>query len=514
MAKPHHYQLYSAAESRSIDSRTISDFGLPGFTLMELAASQAARHISGEIRPGQSITACCGKGNNAGDALAVARLLAEEGFPVQVYFPGGTDGLSDDAAANLNLLKILREKGTPGEIEIFIDTQPDISGDTIVIDGLFGTGISRDVAAPYDTAIKRINASDAVVFAMDIPSGLNADTGEIMGCAVRANTTFIFGTRKTGLYCGQAQDFCGVRIFCPLPFPSYLCKQERPVRMFNQSSLECLEARLQEFRNTRRASHKYENGNVHIVGGSPGLTGAVVMASRAAWNTGCGSVQVYCTKDLSSAYDAHLVEQTRTIIPPHKGKIITPESVEAIAVSIDKRPGPVVIGPGLGRSPESLQAVKELILELDHTTPVLIDADALLALDKETREHLYPELPMIVTPHPGEQNRMHGRNAHVPEDVAIQMNDFANRQNLVYAAKGLPMIIGTASGSWVSGYDTRIFSRTGFGDVLAGKTAGLVSQIPQHQLSPDTMADMLRLAMLQMVVRAEKSGMPSPGGVI
>ena len=192
---PHSYQLFTAASSRKLDADTINEFGISGITLMEIAGTRAADFILSEMEAGSHGLFLCGKGNNAGDALVVARILAEHDFECTVVFIKGSETLSDDSSVNL---KRLRELGKNVRIHHHLDDFDRSAAFDFIVDGMLGTGLNSDIRSPYDSVIEWVNETEIPVFAMDIPTGLHADSGKKMGNAVIADFTLAFGSLKQG----------------------------------------------------------------------------------------------------------------------------------------------------------------------------------------------------------------------------------------------------------------------------------------------------------------------------
>lgn len=501
----YHNQLFTARASEALDQASIREFGLPGFTLMELAATGVAAELRKVFAPKSRALICCGTGNNGGDALALARLLAEAGHEIHVYAPGGLRGLSKNAAHNCNLLKILKQKGTPGRIflpEIPEELPHNANTDfDAVIDGLLGTGLSRPVEGHYHDAITFMNRLDAPVYALDIPSGLSADTGEVLGVAVKAAITFMLGTRKRGCYLGEGPDYCGRHVFCPLPFPGYLAERQfrkehadQPVWLWQATA----EADMNITKKSR-PEHKYENGNVYLAAGSPGLTGAAILAAKAAWNTGCGSVAVFAPRELMPAYDAHFVEQTRIAVSSDGDGYFNEHSADEIIEQLRSRPGVLVLGPGLGRGAQAVAFVKKLLTNLN--TPVILDADGFTALAAfDSLEDINPGLPLLVTPHPGEQQRLHGKHADNPETLQGFLSAFPCRRKMFYLAKGFPLMMASHEQTLITDYDSRLFNRTGYGDLLSGYIAGYLSQTE----APDALMNMQKAAQKGLLTGYEQ----------
>lgn len=510
MSQPQHSYLFSARESREIDRETITSFGISGFTLMELAAKGAADLIQRNHPATSRVLALCGKGNNGGDALAVVRRLAEEGYHTDIYFPLGSENLSPDTLANFRLLQKLVEFGTAGTIR-FLDKFPDPNSYNCIVDGIFGTGLERNVAGEPARIIEKINAaSGPYVYAMDIPSGLHSDTGKVMGVAVKAHFTCFFGTRKVGGYVGDSFDYCGTRVFTELPFPAYLMNPERPIQLLDTETPSVNYNHI----SVKPVAHKYENGNVYVVGGSPGLTGAVVMAANAAWSTGVGSVTVFAPEKLSAAYDKHFVEIMRKVVPSDNAGNFIPEAEKLILEEVKRRPGVVIIGPGIGKKESAKKLVGTLLSKLDGV--VVLDADGFTFLgDKKVMEAINPDIRLIFTPHPGEQQTVFGSVPASPNEALQMLNRLPCKANSVGLFKGLPSQVVSAARSHVTGYDTRIFARTGYGDVLTGLIAGRCAKpVNKNESKTEMLHNLVCDSLLFTYKEMLKHNNPSPVALI
>lgn len=451
--------LYTAEETREIDRATIEEFGIDGFTLMEIAANRAADIIGSRFSSSCRVLAVCGKGNNAGDALAASRILADHSFKVDVLFAFGTDGLSPDTEKNHSLLK----KNKTGYIR-FIDA-PDFESYDLILDGLLGTGINADITGKAASLIDSINASAAVTCAMDIPSGIHGTTGKVMGRAVEAGFTCMFGTRKLGCYLNDGPRYAGERLLCRLPFPAHIMKQEYPVALADEKHADPL--------TRKKSAHKYEAGVVYIIGGSPGLSGAAILSAKAAWSAGSGAVTAIIPKGLSPAFDTHLVEQMRFMCGSSEDVFFKPDHISDVLKKTGEKPGVVLLGPGIGRNSETIKFTIEFLKNF--TGRLVLDADGLYALSRYSPDVINPEITCILTPHPGELKRLHGLAETSPHRLREIIKTYPNPEKTTLVAKGNPTIAAGLNESAVTGYDTSDFARAGFGDVLAGSIAGIFS---------------------------------------
>ncbi len=440
-----------------MDEKTISEFGIDGFTLMEIAGTRAADLIMSETPLGSHGIFFCGKGNNGGDALVIARLLSQQDYRVTVCFLSGTEDLSPDADKNYRLLQKL---DTDIEIKTWNDLYP--SKYDFVVDGMLGTGLSSDVRSPYSDAIQWINQQQAPVFALDVPTGLNADSGEIMGTAVQADFTLSFGALKTGFYLNEGFDTVGEVILCELSFPN---KYKNPTAyLIDESWVEA---------NTptpKKRNHKYDEGVLYIIAGSEGLTGAGILAARSAWSTGLGAVVLITPKGLLQIYEKQLEQIIKKPVGERDELIFKQSHLEEVQKILKEKPGKLLIGPGLGRRKDTIRFTQELLKNF--AGDVVIDADALFALSEMENWEKPESANWILTPHPGELTSLVKKNLTNDRERLNSVSALAAEKNITILSKGMPGIIGTENGkSYITGYDTRIFSRAGFGDVLAGKAS-------------------------------------------
>lgn len=465
---PYPYHLCSAEQCRRMDERTINEFGIDGFTLMEIAGTKAADFILSEIEVNSHGLFICGKGNNAGDALVVARILSEKGHPVTICFAGGTDSLSNDTSKNYELLKKL--KGTI----TFIEWEPALTFKEydFVVDGMFGTGLNSEVRTPYDDIIRKINSSDSIVFSLDLPSGLHADTGRKIGIAVLADFTISFGALKTGFYLNDGFEHTGEIVLCELPFPNHYKEKSAFLiheKWFTESDI-----------NQKPREHKYDGGVLYIIAGSEGLTGAAVLAAQSAWGTGVGAVVLITPKGLLNIYEKNLTQIIKKPVGSDDDTHFSMAHLEQIQSFLNEKPGSLLIGPGLGRAPETITFIQNLLS--DFSGNVVIDADALFALSESDGWKKPDNANWILTPHPGELKKLLTSEIQDDFDRLILVSKTAKEENVTILSKGFPCILGTTLGdTYLTVYDTRIFSRAGFGDILAGKVSGYLLTLKESE---------------------------------
>jgi len=484
--------LATGEQSRETDRQTIESFGIPGETLMEIAGNRAADLImddyplSREIGTGHRnplhVLFVCGKGNNAGDAFVIARILMSYGYHVSLFPVMGTNGLSPDAQRNFDrLMELSREM----EAEIPVHQKwPAPDSFDLVVDGVFGTGLEREVGPPIAGCIEKINRSGKPVIALDIPSGIHSETGEVLGCAVQAVKTIQFGIRKLGCYLGAGPVYCGERAMVRLPFPP-IYKEEirmRLVDMSLQPERALHPGRVATAdpggRLSRIQKHKYNNGVVHVIGGSPGLTGAPLYAARAAWSLGMGAVTLIYPAAWSVPMDSQAPQLIKKPVGDFESDFFTEEDAEPVLNWLEEKQGVVVIGPGIGREEETAVFARRVIAEC--ASPMIIDADALHFL--RGYEHIISGKEdsgqVILTPHPGELAMLTGEAGGGDHERLTNAAALSERLGCVVLSKGNPTFVHSPADrqSLVTPYETTVFSRAGFGDTLAGHLAAFLSR--------------------------------------
>lgn len=479
--------LATGEQSREADRLTIGEFGITGETLMEIAGNRAADlimadHVNGDRPWPPRVLFVCGKGNNAGDAFVVARILLGYGCHVALLPVLGTDGLSPDAQRNFDrLMKLSRELGA--EVTT-CQKWPGADTFDLIVDGIFGTGLEREIASPVSGIVDRMNRSGKPVVALDIPSGIHSDTGEVLGCAVRAAKTIQFGIHKLGCHIGEGPRHSGERFMVRLPFPP-VCKRAIRARLIDLSlkPLKALQmtggGAADHGRDAARAGrHKYNNGVVHVIGGSAGLTGAPVYAARAAWSLGMGAVTLTYPAAFSTAMETLAPELVKKPAGGQGSEFFTEDDADAVLGHLADKQGVVVLGPGIGRQGPTAAFVRRIIEEC--SSPMIIDADALHCIPGHEQMIAGKAQPgqVILTPHPGELAVLAGKKAENDYERMMHSLALSERLGCMVLAKGNPAFVHSAADfqMLVTPYETTVFSRAGFGDTLAGHLAAFLSR--------------------------------------
>lgn len=441
-------RLYRVAQARQLDGLAITEQPIAGFELMQRAGRATWDLLTETWHKAKHIVVVCGAGNNGGDGYIVAAHALADGRQVSVLALHPHESLQGDAYTAAR--KYLDAGGGISNFSVEALLQADV-----IVDALFGTGLDRDVSGDYLAAIHSINTAGKPILAVDIPSGLNADTGKVMGAAVRANITLSFIARKQGLYTGDAAACCGVMKFTDLGVAQRILDQA-PVA----SDLLQIKSLLGLLSKRLRTAHKGHYGHLLVVGGDYGYAGSVRMCAETAARSGAGLVSV-------ATRQAHAM-----LIPVARPELMASgvdESADLQALLV--RASVVAIGPGLGQTDWSAALLAKV---LDTRLPLVVDADALnlLAQDPVHRDN------WVLTPHPGEAARLLGTSvAEIEADRFAAANAIQNSFGGVVVLKGSGTLIADHSGRVsVCAAGNPGMASGGMGDVLTGLIAGLICQ--------------------------------------
>lgn len=470
--------VLGSAQARAFDRFVAEQCAVPTLLLMENAGRAAAEILhrrldseraaeSGRRKAPQRRVVCvCGTGNNGGDGLVLARQLLGHGHSVQVLITGGRDALSPDARVNFDAWR-----GLGGELRELAEGElPDASGSLwngahLIVDALFGTGLSRPLTGPHRALVDSINATDVDVVSLDVPSGMNADTGAVMGAAIIACLTITFGHPKTGLLTSTAPDHTGDLVVAGLGVPQRLGPALTPrARWFEAAdAASWLEARP-------RSTHKGRSGRVLVIGGAPGKTGAALLAATAALRAGAGLVTIAAFADAVQSLDSRVIEVMTRPIEPSRLEA----SLDAALASADA----VVIGPGLGLDEMARRVVDHVVLG-GHPGPKVLDADALNHFAQRAHELRDAPGPCLLTPHPAELGRMLSVGAkEVEADRFAAVDRAIELTHKTVLLKGPHTLIGEGGAPpWVVSEGHPALASGGSGDVLAGITGALITTL-------------------------------------
>jgi hydroxyethylthiazole kinase-like uncharacterized protein yjeF len=467
--RPGIWTLVGSAAMRALDAHTIETLGVPGDLLMESAGRAVAQAVLAELagRAPAEVLVVCGAGNNGGDGLVVARHLHLLNVPVRAALLTDPRGLRGDAAANLK-----RARSAGVSVESGRWRAPT---EGVIVDAIFGTGLARDVEGPAATTIRRINAARQArgaglrVVAVDLPSGLCADTGRVLGVAVRADATVCMGLPKLGLALEPGRELAGrvwvARIGIADEAPGVAPDTELWTRAAAGARLPARPP----------AAHKGTFGHVLLVAGSEGKTGAAALAAEGAGRIGTGLVTLACPAGLHDVLEIKCTEAMTAPVPDTSERAFA-ASAEGPLLRLAEARDAVGLGPGLGQAAETVKLVRALVRRI--RKPLAIDADALNALAGEAEQLAQRTAPTVLTPHPGEASRLLGiPTAEVNRDRVGVARRLARGTRSVVLLKGAASISAAPDGrAIVNPTGGPALASGGTGDVLLGMLAGLLAR--------------------------------------
>ena len=436
-------KLYRAVQIRELERIAIEEYGIASFDLMSRAGQATFQVLKKQYPDAQSIAVFCGSGNNAGDGYIIAKLALESDLNVCVYTVSASEKLKGDA---LSASQAYRSAG--GAVSLFQSEQ--LITAEVLIDALLGTGLDRAVTGLYATVIKSINRHFAPVIAVDIPSGLQADTGNVLGLAVKADYTVTFIGLKQGLFTGQAAEYCGEICYAQLAVPE---------QIFTDVTASAIRVVKNQLPLRNRYAHKGDCGHVLIIGGDLGYSGAARLAGEAALRVGSGLVSI-----ATRMKHAGLMNLNRPELMVHG--VETPAQLVLLLEKADV----IVVGPGLGLSAWAKALFNTAI---NTEKPLVIDADGLNLLAKSATV----KSNWILTPHPGEAGRLlNCSTADIQQDRFAAVLSIQANYGGVAILKGAGTLIASEHQLAVSNTGNPGMASGGMGDVLAGVLAGLLAQ--------------------------------------
>jgi ADP-dependent NAD(P)H-hydrate dehydratase / NAD(P)H-hydrate epimerase len=461
--------VLSREQMRELDRHAIEQAHVPSLVLMENAGRGAATVISRELGDGPGrVVVLAGGGNNGGDGFVVARRLMADGREVEIFLIADAGKLKGDALENHDAWKGL---GQPvhavtddASFAPLVGRLGELVASDAVVDALFGTGLDRNVEGRFASVIEAINESDARCFALDVPSGLDANTGAVLGIAVRAEATITFQNLKLGLVTNLGADHAGDVHVVDIGVPADLCQR------VGMSALAIERADVRDLVTPRAVStHKGSAGHVLAVAGSTGKTGAALLVARGALRGGAGVATICTFADAAGTLDHRVLEEMTARIDPARVEASLDEALALADV--------VAIGPGLGLGAEARRVVDHVVLGWGG--PTVVDADALTHFADRIEALQKAAGPRLLTPHPGELGRLLGCSAaDVERDRFGSLARAVERSGCVVLLKGARTLIG-APGELplvnVSG--TPALATAGSGDVLTGLCAAFASSL-------------------------------------
>jgi ADP-dependent NAD(P)H-hydrate dehydratase / NAD(P)H-hydrate epimerase len=448
--------LPDAEAMRATDRWAIEERGIPSLQLMERAGERLAEVVRA-VAPQGPVVVVCGKGNNGGDGLVVARLLDDEGREVRVLLVPDPGELQGDAAANLERLPVPAAPWSPDGLR----------GAAVVVDAVLGTGTSGAPREPVASVLQAIDAAGVPVVAADVPSGVDASTGEVAGAAVHATATATFAAGKPGLWISPGKEHAGEVHVLDIGIPGGAPIAPPPVGLIGPAVLDDVPRR-------RTAGTKFTSGHVVVAGGSRGLTGAPTLAALGAMRAGAGYVTVLVPASEQPILAIKLTEAMTRALPHEDGHHV-PAGAEEVLEAIG-RGGALVLGPGLGRADEALAFARDVAAQAE--VALVLDADGLNAHAERLDALAARTAPTVLTPHAGELGRLLGRDS---QEIAARRlhhaREAARLAQAIVVLKGDDTIVAAPDGrAAVNPLGAPMLATAGTGDVLSGVTGALLAK--------------------------------------
>ncbi|MBU1344898.1 MAG: NAD(P)H-hydrate dehydratase [Proteobacteria bacterium] len=470
--------LVTADQMQEMDKTTIESFGIPGCVLMENAGRGAVDFLLKkfkDIRP-QKIAVMAGRGNNGGDGFVMARYLMEKKFDVTVFLLSLKNKVKGDAKLNMDFAQKLCDRSrTSSIIEIpdadaFEKQKNQMRHHDLFIDAILGTGLNSDVKGIFKDAIELMNASLKPVFSIDIPSGLDSDTGQPLGVAVKADATATFAFAKAGHILFPGNTFTGELSVIDIGIPDFIA-QEKNIALFlieKNDITACFTPR--EFQ-----SHKGSFGHVLVIAGSAGKTGAAALCANAAMRCGTGLVTLGVAKSLNTSIESLVIEPMTHPLPEKDKGCLSDTCFDEIQSLLTGKQA-LAMGPGLGTRKGTKKLVENLILQT--RVPMIIDADAINCIAGNSKILKKKKAPAILTPHPGEMAGLCGMTtSDVQADRIGIASSFAKTHDCILILKGAQTVVSLPNGrSYICPTGNPGMASGGMGDVLTGMIAGFCAQ--------------------------------------
>ncbi|MCI8837453.1 MAG: NAD(P)H-hydrate dehydratase [Hungatella sp.] len=471
--------LVTGEQMKAIDGYTIHTVGIPSLVLMERAAMAVAREAEARIKAGQHVWAVCGTGNNGADGVAAARMLALKGHSVTVIVAGAPNRgtkefhVQKEIAERLKIPMVEWKDFLPGRCDLLIDA-------------LFGVGLTREIEGEYREIIEAVNGMNPqTVIAVDMPSGIHSTTGQVMGDAVKAHVTVTFGYGKLGTALYPGREYCGELVVEDIGFPDVSAKEAGPFAWtYGREDLHRMPARP-------ACSNKGTFGKVLLIAGCSGMSGAAYLAGLAAYRAGAGLVKIMTVDQNRTILQQLLPEAVVTVYSPQE---ILPDGQEP---ETEKEPGErlccssawekriekecawadvIVLGPGLGRETYAGMLVKSVLTSA--YVPIVADADGLNAIASWPQLEQYYTENIIVTPHLGEMARLTGETVErIQSNIVDTALEYGSSRGIVCVLKDAATVVTNREGQcYINTSGNSCMAKAGSGDVLAGTIGGLLSQ--------------------------------------
>jgi NAD(P)H-hydrate epimerase len=464
-------KIVTARQMQQIDQEAINNYGIPGIILMENAGLQVVNEIDKHFSPlsTKKIAIVAGRGNNGGDGFVIARHLYNRGSKVKIYLLCKQVQVRGDARINLD---IIAKMGLEIKEVLSLNQREDFGSFDLLVDAIFGTGLTSAAEGLHQEIISAMNSSGKPIISIDIPSGLSADSSELIGPHIKADFTVSFGLPKLGLHLYPAANHIGKLTIAEISIPKPLLeKEEIKVNLLTKDMIRgYLPKRKPD-------SHKGDFGHLVVIAGSLGKTGAAAMASVAALRVGAGLVTLALPRSLDIAMEANIPEvMTLPVAETPEGTIDLEAKGEILKFLRAMKIELLAIGPGITTHPRTGQLVKELLNEV--SLPIVLDADGINILSVHQKILKQRKGSLILTPHPGEMARLIDISVQeIQQDRVGIAQRFAREYQLFLVLKGAVTIIADPEGNvFLNPTGNPGMATAGMGDVLTGMLGGLLAQ--------------------------------------
>ena len=478
-------KILTASEMQRIDRLTSEQYGVPSLTLMENAGRAVVDFLTERYAPleSQRIVILCGRGNNGGDGLVTARLLREQTLQPRVLLFADPETVKGDAATNLERLQTSSAPEVVATLDQWLQVYPTLQGATLVIDALLGTGLARPLEGFLLEVVRDVNGLNPrpQVLAVDLPSGISADAGQLIGECIRADASVTFTAPKLAHVFPPACEMVGEWICKEIGTPSEALDSDPSLRLNLTTDVDV--AWLGQPRPAD--SHKGLYGHVLVIAGSVGKTGAAAMSALAALRAGAGLVTVATPKSALPVVAGLGLEFMTEPLPETESGTISLQALDGrLMERLMEGKSLVAVGPGIGGAPETVEFVRELVRETD--VPMVIDADGLNALAGALDCLNGKGGVRVLTPHPGEMARLAGiTTAGVQSNRLEVARGFAAKHKVVLVLKGFRTLTTDPEGTtWVNPNGNPGMAKGGSGDVLTGLVAPLLAQFAHGRARP------------------------------
>ena len=447
-----------AVTTKQIDEYSINNTGVPGIVLMENAAIKILKHL--DIGENKSFIIIGGKGNNGGDAFALARHLISIGEKVELFLIGGEKGMSNDCLINYNILKNLDVNiNLIDNIKDIEELRNSIKKSDVVVEGIFGTGLTRKIEGIYDNVISIINENSNYTVSIDVPSGLNCNNGEILGNCIIAQKTISLITYKRGFLNYNTEKYTGEIIIENIGIPYNSIK-----KIIRNEFILDEEYIRKNLKIRNRHGHKGNYGRGLIVAGSRGFTGAAYLTTEAVVKSGAGLVTLVTHEDIREVLSSKVNEAMISSVENKQEFYRLLESSDSVG-----------IGPGLGNNDNTLELLKEVINKSN--CPIVIDADGINCLENNLDLIKEKTVPIILTPHPGEMSRLTRISVKDINERRIDIaKDFAKKNGVIVLLKGYNTVITDGNTTFINPTGNSAMASGGMGDSLTGIITSFLAQ--------------------------------------